>query len=53
MDSNKVIVGEGVPMQDARETSLSSHLLQAGMQMVVGMGYSVTVSAATLMMREL
>ena len=35
------------------ETSLAAKLLEAGAQTVLGMGYSVTVSAATLMMREL
>jgi len=37
----------------ASETSLGSRLLQAGVQMVLAMGYSVTVSAAELMMRRL
>jgi tetratricopeptide (TPR) repeat protein len=37
----------------AEETSLGSRLMQAGMQMVLAMGYSVTVSAAELMMRHL
>ncbi|WP_089718589.1 CHAT domain-containing protein, partial [Candidatus Entotheonella palauensis] len=35
------------------ETSLGSHLLQAGIQTVLAMGYSVTVSAAALMMQRL
>ncbi|MEB3180163.1 MAG: CHAT domain-containing protein [Nostocaceae cyanobacterium] len=35
------------------ETSLASRLMTAGMQMVVGMGYSVTVTAAKLMMTQL
>ena len=35
------------------ETSLAAKLLEAGAQTVLGMGYSVTVSAAALMMREL
>jgi len=35
------------------ETSLGSRLMQAGMQMVLAMGYTVTVSAAELMMRTL
>ncbi len=35
------------------ETSLGSRLMQAGMQTVLAMGYSVTVSAAEMMMREL
>jgi tetratricopeptide (TPR) repeat protein len=34
----------------ATETSLGSRLLQAGVQTVIAMGYSVTVSAAALMM---
>jgi hypothetical protein len=37
----------------AAETSLGSQLMQAGVQLVVAMGYSVTVSAAEIMMREL
>ncbi|MFN6485624.1 tetratricopeptide repeat protein [Nostoc sp. DedQUE02] len=36
----------------SRETSLGSRLMTAGMQMVVAMGYSVTVSAARLMMEQ-
>ncbi|ACK64557.1 Tetratricopeptide TPR_2 repeat protein [Rippkaea orientalis PCC 8801] len=52
-DDNKVIVGKGVPLQHSNETSLSSRLMQAEMQMVVGMAYSVTVSAARLMMQAL
>jgi hypothetical protein len=39
--------------EDQRETSLASRLMSAGMQLVVGMGYSVTVSAAKLMMQTL
>ncbi len=35
------------------ETSLGSRLLQAGVQNVLAMGYSVTVSAAALMMAKL
>ncbi|MEL6259737.1 MAG: CHAT domain-containing protein [Cyanobacteria bacterium J06626_6] len=38
---------------EARETSLGSRLMAAGMQTVVAMGYSVTVSAAALMMEKL
>lgn len=38
---------------DARETSLGSRLMSAGMQMVVAMGYSVTVTAASLLMEKL
>jgi tetratricopeptide (TPR) repeat protein len=37
----------------ASETSLGSRLMQAGVQLVLAMGYSVTVSAAALMMRAL
>lgn len=37
----------------AEETSLGSRLMQAGMQTVLAMGYSVTVSAAELLMRTL
>src|SRR5713101_808226 len=36
-----------------RETSLGSRLMQAGVQLVLAMGYSVTVSAAERMMRTL
>ncbi len=38
---------------EARETSLGSRLMTSGVQMVVAMGYSVTVSAAALMMEKL
>ncbi|MEL6230645.1 MAG: CHAT domain-containing protein, partial [Cyanobacteria bacterium J06627_3] len=37
----------------AVETSLGSQLISAGVQMVVAMGYTVTVSAAALMMAKL
>lgn len=37
----------------ASETSLGSRLMQAGVQMVLAMGYSVTVSAAESMMQTL
>ncbi|MGQ4649167.1 tetratricopeptide repeat protein [Lyngbya aestuarii] len=37
-------------LDDSRETSLGSRLMGAGMQMVVAMGYSVTVTAASLLM---
>src|SRR5262249_45420095 len=37
----------------ASETSLGSRLLQSGAQMVLAMGYSVTVTAAELLMRRL
>jgi tetratricopeptide (TPR) repeat protein len=36
-----------------RETSLGSRLVQAGVQFVLAMGYSVTVSAAELLMKTL
>ena len=36
-----------------RETSLGSHLVQAGVQLVLAMGYSVTVSAAELLVTTL
>ena len=36
-----------------RETSLGSHLIQAGLQLVLAMGYSVTVSAAELLISTL
>ncbi|MEN8445786.1 MAG: CHAT domain-containing protein, partial [Cyanobacteria bacterium J06555_13] len=38
---------------DTRETSLGSELMTAGVQMVIAMGYSVTVTAAALMMKKL
>ncbi len=38
--------------RETTETSLGSRLMTAGMQMVVAMGYSVTVSAARLMMEQ-
>ncbi len=38
---------------EVRETSLGSRLMSAGMEMVVAMGYSVTVTAAKLMMEHL
>ncbi len=39
--------------EDNRETSLGSRLMEAGMQLVVAMSYSVTVSAAEIMMEQL
>ncbi|MEM9090902.1 MAG: CHAT domain-containing protein, partial [Cyanobacteria bacterium P01_F01_bin.53] len=42
--------GEGLA---AQETSLGSRLMAAGMQVVVAMGYSVTVSAARILMETL
>ncbi|PHJ63574.1 Tfp pilus assembly protein PilF [Nostoc linckia z18] len=38
--------------RETTETSLGSRLMTAGMEMVVAMGYSVTVSAARLMMEQ-
>jgi tetratricopeptide (TPR) repeat protein len=38
---------------DERETSLGARLMDAGMQMVVAMGYSVTVSAAKLFLEQM
>ncbi|MGD2182422.1 CHAT domain-containing protein [Lusitaniella coriacea LEGE 07167] len=64
-DLAKLLTGKGIPvcllnacqsgkqMHDSRETSLGSRLMAAGMQVVVAMGYSVTVSAAKVMMQEL
>ena len=46
----------GMPTSDGErepETSLGSRLMQAGVQLVLAMGYSVTVSAAELLMRTL
>ncbi|WP_416244997.1 CHAT domain-containing protein [Crocosphaera sp. XPORK-15E] len=53
MGDNKIMMGEDVRLNYSNKTSLSSRLMQAGMQMVIGMSYSVTVSAAKLMMQEL
>ncbi len=36
---------------DQRESSLAFHLMRAGIQVVLAMGYSVTVSAAALLMQ--
>ncbi|MDJ0682447.1 MAG: tetratricopeptide repeat protein [Xenococcaceae cyanobacterium MO_167.B52] len=38
--------------EDSRETSLGSRLMTAGMDMVVAMGYSVTVTAARILMEQ-
>ncbi len=38
---------------DNRETSLGSRLMSAGMQMVVAMSYSVTVTAAEIIMEQI
>jgi hypothetical protein len=50
--SGKQLASEAAADQgeDYRETSLGSRLMAAGMQMVVAMGYSVTVTAAKVMM---
>ncbi|MEM9450171.1 MAG: tetratricopeptide repeat protein, partial [Cyanobacteria bacterium P01_E01_bin.6] len=55
-DASAIIGAHGcAPLQgiDGRETSLGSRLMAAGVQMVVAMGYSVTVTAAALMMKTL
>ena len=44
---------EPPPIPLDRETSLGSRLMMAGLQMVVAMGYSVTVSAARILMETL
>ncbi|MGP1371633.1 MAG: CHAT domain-containing protein, partial [Almyronema sp.] len=44
------VEGEAI---DDRETSLGSRLMAAGVQMVVAMSYSVSVTAATILMRKL
>ena len=51
--SGKQLGGEAQQEEDYRETSLGSRLMSAGMQMVVAMGYSVTVSAAEIVIAEL
>jgi tetratricopeptide (TPR) repeat protein len=45
--------GEGDRNLDVRETSLGARLMDAGMQMVVAMAYSVTVDAARLLVTQL
>ena len=40
-------------VEDNRETSLGSRLMNAGMQMVVAMSYSITVTAAEIMMQQI
>lgn len=40
------------PSIDERETSLGARLMDAGMQMVIAMGYTVTVDAAKLLMQQ-
>ncbi|WP_008314694.1 CHAT domain-containing protein [Leptolyngbya sp. PCC 6406] len=44
---------EGTEVSQNTETSLGSRLMAAGVQMVVAMGYSVTVTAAAVMMEKL
>ena len=39
--------------EDNRETSLGSRLMNAGMQMVVAMSYSITVTAAKIIMEQI
>jgi CHAT domain/NB-ARC domain len=51
--SGKQVKSDQETQESSRETSLGSRLMTAGMQMVVAMGYSVTVSAARLMMESL
>ncbi|MGB3495373.1 MAG: tetratricopeptide repeat protein [Elainellaceae cyanobacterium] len=51
-DSDLPIQNPKSPIENS-ETSLGSRLMAAGIQMVVAMGYSVTVSAAALMMKTL
>ncbi|WP_103668168.1 tetratricopeptide repeat protein [Pseudanabaena sp. BC1403] len=48
--SGKQLGTETGLVENYRETSLGSLLMAAGMQMVVAMGYSVTVTAAKVMM---
>ena len=48
--SGKQLGTEKGLVEDYRETSLGSRLMAAGMQMVVAMGYIVTVTAAKVMM---
>lgn len=48
--SAKQVVEGGI---DGRETSLGARLMDAGLQMVVAMGYSVSVTAATILMQKL
>ncbi|KST70171.1 tetratricopeptide repeat protein [Mastigocoleus testarum] len=50
--SGKQVKSDGETEENSRETSLGSRLMTAGMEMVVAMGYSVTVSAAKLMMKQ-
>lgn len=63
-----LLTGKGIPVcilnacqsgkqergtEETRETSLGSRLTEAGIQIVVAMGYSVTVTAAKVMMEAL
>ena len=43
---------EAPQQQDIRESSLGYHLMQAGIQVVLAMSYSVTVSAAKILMQD-
>ena len=45
-------LSEETETADNRETSLGSRLMAAGMDMVVAMGYSVTVTAAQILMEQ-
>ena len=45
--------GKQVKQVGDSETSLGSSLMQAGVQLVLAMGYSITVSAAALLMKAL
>ena len=51
--SGKQLGSQADQAEDYRETSLGSRLMAAGMQMVVAMGYSVTVTAAAVLIRDL
>ena len=51
--SGKQLGSQTEQAEDYRETSLGSRLMAAGMQMVVAMGYSVTVTAAAVLIRDL
>ncbi len=51
--SGKQLGSQAEQAEDYRETSLGSRLMVAGMQMVVAMGYSVTVTAAAVLIRDL
>ncbi|MFM7575355.1 MAG: CHAT domain-containing protein, partial [Microcystaceae cyanobacterium] len=51
--SGKQLGSQAGQAEDYRETSLGSRLMAAGMQMVVAMGYSVTVTAAAVLIGDL